>query len=266
VSMTASRTSNGWRSSFIFSTLLSFWFFLRVSTHGLPRNPVQPALVLLQAGPAPRPGVLFRRYGPGLRLAPYALVAPLQERVHGYVVLLNVPPDLLGAPAGERRYLGCSVAPLPGHHPRARPLRRLLPPYPRHPRLVPLKSPLKRLYLPYLTAQIRRATPHPLPVTLHLLLYREPGLQNLQRKLVTPHHLLTELVGLLEEEASVYGEDGHLVGNLGDHVYKRHPLRTTEGSRERKPRAVGLDSPLQDLLGLSTFEVLSLPRQLPRAG
>src|ERR671911_1621311 len=242
--MTASRTSNGWRSSFIFSTLLSFWFFLRVSTHGLPRNPVQPALVLLQAGPAPRPGVLFRRYGPGLRLAPYALVAPLQERVHGYVVLFDVPPDLLGAPAGERRYLGRPVAPLPGNHTRTHPLRRLLAPYPRHPRLVPLQSPLQRLYLPHLAAQVRRACPHPLPVTLYLLLHGELGPQHLQRQPIAPHHLLAELVGLLKEEARVYGKDGHLVGDLRDHVYKGHPLGPPEGGRERKPLPVGLDRPL----------------------
>src|SRR5215207_644198 len=264
--MTASRTSKGWRSSLIFSTLLSFWFFLRVSTHGLSRDPVQPALVLLQTRPTRRSRILLRRYGPSLRLTPYALVAPLQERVDGYVVLGNVAVDPLFLHEGERRDLSRTVVSLPGNHPRARPLRRLFPPYPCHPRFVPLKSPLKRLYLPYLTAQVRRATPHPLPVTLHLLLYREPRLQNLQRKLVTPHHLLTELVGILEEKAGVYGEDGHLVGDLGDQVYKRHPLRTTERSRERKPGAVGLDSPLQDLLGLSAFEVLRLPRQLPRAG
>src|ERR687893_1827593 len=188
--MTASRTSNGWRSSLIFSTLLSFWFFLRVSTHDLSREPVQPALVLLQTRPTPRSRVLLRCYGPGLRLTSYALIAPLQERVDGYVVLGNVAVDPLLLHEGKRRDLSRTVVPLPGNHPRARPLRRLLPPYPCHPRFVPLKSPLKRLYLPHLAAQIRRATPHPLPVTLNLLLHRESGPQDLQRQLVASHHLL----------------------------------------------------------------------------
>src|SRR5918992_1641337 len=209
--MTASRTSNGWRSSFIFSTLLSFWFFLRVSTHGLPRDPVQPALVLIQTRPTPRSRVLLRRHRPGLRLAPYALVALLQKRVRGYVMLGNVAVDPLLLHEGKRRYLGCSVAPLPGHHPRAHPLRRLLPPYPRHPRLVPLQSPLQRLYLPHLAAQLRSARPHPLPVTLYLLLHRQFGPEHLQRQPIAPHHLLAKLVGLLEEKARVYGKDGHLV-------------------------------------------------------
>src|SRR5918993_1782462 len=177
--MIASRTSNGWRSSLICSTLLSFWFFLRLSTHGLPRNPVQAALGLLRPRPAPRPRLLLRGDRPRLRFAPYALVAPLQERVDGHTVLLDVPPHLLGTPTGQRRYLGGRVAPLPGEHPRARPLRRLLAPYPRHPRLVPLQSPLQRLYLPHLAAQLRRARPHPLPVTLYLLLHRQFGPEHL---------------------------------------------------------------------------------------
>src|ERR671921_763200 len=205
------------------SALFSVSLPLRMPTWCPPFCPVQTALGLLRPRPAPRPRIVLRGDRPGLRLAPYALVALPQQRVDRHVVLLDVPPHLLGTPAGQRRYLGRRVPPLPADHPRARPLRRLLAPYPRHPRLVPLQSPLQRLYL---------------------LLHGELGPQHLQRQPIAPHHLLAELVGLLKEEARVYGKDGHLVGDLRDHVYEGHPLGPPEGGRERKPLSVGLDRPL----------------------
>src|SRR5919112_373085 len=195
------------------SALFSVSLPLRMTTCCPPFCPVQTTLGLLRPRPAPRPRIVLRGDRPGLRLAPYALVALPQQRVDGHVVLLDVPPHLLA-------------------------------PYPRHPRLVPLQSPLQRLYLPHLAAQVRRARPHPLPVTLYLLLHGELGPQHLQRQPIAPHHLLAELVGLLKEEARVYGKDGHLVGDLRDHVYEGHPLGPPEGGRERKPLPVGLDRPL----------------------
>src|SRR5215207_5242987 len=169
--MIASRTSSGCLWSFICSTLLSFWFFLRVSIrHGLPFDPVQPALGLLHARPAPGPRVLVGRHRPGLGLASYALVTLPEKRVDGDVVLLHVLPDLLVAPTRERRYLRGLVSILPEGYLRVGALRCLRPPDAGHPRVVAFKGPLQRFYLTYLAAEVRRARPHPLAVPLDLLL------------------------------------------------------------------------------------------------
>src|SRR5215210_3265017 len=136
--MIASRTSRGWRSSFICSTLLSFWFFLSVSTYDLSVNPVQAAFGLLHPRPAPGPGILVRRHRSGLGLAPDALVAPLEQWVYGHVVLGDVLVDPLLRHKGERRDLGRPVALLPGDHPRVGSLGGLLPADAGHPRVVVL--------------------------------------------------------------------------------------------------------------------------------
>src|SRR5918999_274490 len=127
------------------STSLSFWFFLSVSTYDLPIDLVQATLRLLQPRPAPGARILVRRYGPSLRLAADALVALPEQRVHGHVVLLDVLPDLLGAPAREGRYLGGPVPLLPSDSPGIGPLGRLLPANTGHPRVVALQGPLQGL-------------------------------------------------------------------------------------------------------------------------
>src|SRR4051812_17728340 len=178
--MTDSRTSSGCLSSFIRSTLLSFWFFLRVSIrHSLSIDPVQPALGLLHARPAPGTRVLVGRHRPGLGFAPYALVTLLEKRAYGNVVLLHVLPDLLVTPARERRYLRSLISILPEDYLRIRPLGCLLPPDAGHPRIVSFEGPLQGLYLTYLAAEVWRARPHPLAVPLDLLLDGESRSQDL---------------------------------------------------------------------------------------
>src|ERR687886_231163 len=102
VSITASRTSRGWRSSLIFSTLFSFWFFLRNCTSSLPRDPVQAAFGLLHARPTAGPDVLVRLHRPGLRLASDALVALPEEGIYGDIMLSYVLHYLLVTPARKR--------------------------------------------------------------------------------------------------------------------------------------------------------------------
>src|SRR5918997_786512 len=177
--MIASRTSRGWRSSFICSTLLSFWFFLSVSMYDLPIDPVQATFGLLDPRPASGPGILVRRHRASLGLASDALVAPLEQRVYGHVVLGDVLVCPLLRHKGERRDLGRPVTLLPGNHPRVGPLGGLLAPDAGHPRVVVFQCPLQRLYLSPLAPQIRTAGTHPLAVALDLLLDRELGPQNL---------------------------------------------------------------------------------------
>src|SRR5918997_3183823 len=261
--MIASRTSRGWRSSFICSTLLSFWFFLSVSTYDLPINPVQATFGLIGLRPTPGPRILVRRHRPGLRLASDALVAPLKQRVYGHVVLGDVRVCPLLRHKGERRDLGCPVALFPSDHLRVGSLGGLLSANTGHPRVIVLQRPFQRLYLPHLAAQVRAAGTHPLAVTLNLLPDRKLRSKHLQRQLVAPHDLLAKLDGLPEKEARVYGEDGDLVGNLGDHVYESHPLWPSKRGREREPVAVGRNSPLDGLPRRGSLQVLRLPRQLP---
>src|SRR5918997_6970880 len=227
--MIASYTSSGCRSSFILSTLLRVWPSLRncmekkplvdvlhvqirnsglrtrvpgvtvlARGHGVAVLPVQPTLVLVEPGPASGPGVLVRVHGPRLRLAPDALVPLVEERVDRHLVLLDVIPHLLVRPVGERRDLGGPVALFPGDDPGAHPLGGLLPADTGHPGVVAAQGPLQRLDLADLAAQIGGAGAQLLTVALDLFLDGERGPQHLQRQLVAPHDLLTELRGLFE--------------------------------------------------------------------
>jgi hypothetical protein len=49
---------------------------------------------------------------------------------------------------------------------------------------------------------------------------------------------------------------GDLVGDLGDHVQKRHPLAPAERGRERQALTVGLDRPRYDLPRVGALQKL----------
>src|SRR5215213_10109924 len=104
--MIACRTSSGWRSSLISSTLFSFWFSLRIRTLYRTSHKVQTAFGFVHARPATRPGVLARGHRPGTRFAPYAAVTHAKEGVERHVVSPHVLVDLVCAPRRERRDLG----------------------------------------------------------------------------------------------------------------------------------------------------------------
>src|SRR5215217_103099 len=131
--MIAWRTSSGWRSSLIFSTLFSLWFSLRNRTLYRTSHKVQTAFGFLATRPATRPGVLARGHRPGTRLAPYAAVTHAKKRIEWYVVPPHVLLDLVRAPAGERRDLGDPEVFVKGHNRCIRPLRCLIPAYPSNP-------------------------------------------------------------------------------------------------------------------------------------
>src|SRR5919112_2136045 len=260
--MTAPYTSSGWRSCLIFSTLFKVWSSLRnlmllnlrfwrgdlwdsgASAADIAAFEVDATLRFVGSGPTAGPGILVVVHGPRLRLAADALVALVQERVDGHVVRPHVVPHLRFCPVRHGRYLGGLVALLPGDYLRARPLGCLLPANARHPGVVAVQRLLEWFDLADLAAQVRGAGAHLLAITLYLLLDRELGLQDLHRQLVAPHDFFAELGGLLEDKARVDGEDGDLVGDLGDHVQKRHPLATAERGREGQALTVGLYSPL----------------------
>src|SRR5215212_7260230 len=223
--------------------------------HGLAVVPVQPTLVLVEPRPATGPRVLVRMHGPRLRLAPDAPVPLVQQRVDRNVVRFNVVPHLLFRPVGERCDLGRPVALLPRDDPRVRPLGGLLSPDACHPGVIATQGPLEWLDLADLAAQLGRARAHLLAVALDLFLQRERRLQDLQRKLVAPHDLLAELRSLPEDKASVDGEDGHFVGDLGDHVNERHTLAAPERGREREPAAVGVYGPLDYVLRVGSLQM-----------
>src|ERR671939_123977 len=122
VFMTASRTSSGWRSSFIFSTLFSLWPSLRNRTYRLPSYPVKPTLGLFQIRPTSGPVLLVGRYRAGLGLAADALVTLFEQRVDGNVVLGDVLVDPFLFHEGERGDLGRPETAIPGNDGRVRPL------------------------------------------------------------------------------------------------------------------------------------------------
>src|SRR5918997_920028 len=270
--MTAPYTSRGWRSCLIFSTLFKVWSSLRnlmllnlrfwrgdlwnsgARAADLAAFDVDAALRFVGSGPPSGPGILVVVHGPRLRLAADALVALMQERVHGHVVLPHVIPHLRFRPLRHGRYLSGLVAFLPGDDLRARPLRGLLPANACHPGVVAVQGLLQGFDLADLAAQVRGAGAHLLAVTLYLLLDRELGPQDLDRQLVAPHDLLAELGGILEDKARVDGEYGDLVGDLGDHVQQRHPLAPTKRSREGQPITVSLHGPRDYLLRVGPLQ------------
>src|SRR3712207_7040665 len=93
--MIAWRTSSGWRSSFIFSTLFSLWFSLRLRTLYRTSDKVQTAFGLVHARPATRAGVLARGHRPGTRFAPYAAVTHAKKWVERHIVPPHVLIDLV---------------------------------------------------------------------------------------------------------------------------------------------------------------------------
>src|SRR5215211_9351760 len=124
--MIAWRTSSGWRSSLILSTLFSLWCSLRNRTLYRTSHIVQTAFGFLATRPATRPGVLARGHRPGTRFAPYAAVSHAEKGIERYLVLPHVLIDLVHAPGRERRNLGDPEVLVVSHHRRARPLRRLV--------------------------------------------------------------------------------------------------------------------------------------------
>src|SRR5829696_3367535 len=172
--MIAWYTSSGCRSSFIFSTLFSLWFSLRIRTLYRTSHKVQTAFGFVHTWPATRPGVFIIRNWLRARRAAYALVSSPKEWVDGEAPLAHVLLDFLCAPVHQRCYLHDTEALLPTQHGRSRPLRRLVAADPRHPRtVVPQKTPL-RLDLAYLAAKVRSTAVELRPVALDLLLYRQP--------------------------------------------------------------------------------------------
>src|SRR5215210_5745079 len=204
---------------------------------------VDAALRLVGSRPPAGPGILVVVHRPRLWLAADALVALMQERVDGHVVRPHVVPHLRFRPVRHGRYLGGLVALLPGDDLRACPLRGLLPADAGHPGVVAVQRPLQGFDLADLAAQVRGAGAHLLAEALYLLLDRQLGLQDHDRQLVAPHDLLAEVGGLLENKTRVDGEDGDLVGDLGDHVQQRHPLATAERGGEGQALTVSLHSP-----------------------
>src|SRR5215210_2648369 len=224
------------------------------------------ALGLVGAGPPAGPGILVVVHGPRLRFAADALVALMQEWVDGHIVRPHVIPHLLFRPVGHGRYLGGPVALLPGDDIGVSPLWSLLPADARHPGVVAVQGLLQGFDLADLAAQVRGTGAHLLAVALHLLLDRELGLQDLYRQFVVTYDRFTELGGLLEDKARVDGEDGDLVGDLGDHVEKRHPLAPAERGREGQAVTVSLDSPLYNFPRVCALELLRGPLERFQTG
>src|SRR3712207_5595550 len=215
--MIARRTSSGCRSSLIFSTLFSLWFSLRIRTLYRTSHKVQTAFGFVHARPATRPGVLARGHRPGTRFAPYAAVTHAKKWVERYVVPPHVLIDLVRDPGRERRDLGHPKVLVEINDRRARPLLRLVPPDPRHPRAItPQETPL-RLDLAYLAAEVRRTAVELRPPTRDLLLDREPRHEDLERQRIPSHGLLTETHRLLKQKPGVQRKDLRLVGDAREH-------------------------------------------------
>src|ERR1035441_5241167 len=66
---------------------------------------MQPAFSLAQPGPAPCPGIFARLDGARAVRATDARIIPIMERVVRHAVLVEVAPNLLRSPVGNRIHL-----------------------------------------------------------------------------------------------------------------------------------------------------------------
>src|SRR5438552_13857697 len=138
------------------------------------------ALQLVRPGPATRPLLLVRRGRPRARDAADRTVTRLVQWVVGNLVHLDVRPDPLLVPIGERVELPRLVARRPVDLRRARAARRLVAADSGDPRVVGLERTQERLDLADATAAVGIALPQVRPLGAMLLRNRrDRGLDQL---------------------------------------------------------------------------------------
>src|ERR1700751_3157826 len=113
---------------------------------------VDPALDFVGAGP---PSLASRSWL-GARRAADRGVAKVMQRVVGKVVLVDVSPQVLLRPVGQRVDLPDAPALVPLELGRVRARRRLLTADPRDPRLNSLERPFERIHLGHAAAVLSR--------------------------------------------------------------------------------------------------------------
>ena len=214
---------------------------------------VDPALELVRAGPAARPLLLVRRDRPGAGNAADRAVARLVERVVGNLVHLDVGPDALLVPVGERVHLPDAVPLRPLELRRLGAARRLVAADARDPGVVRLERREQRLDLADVTAPVGVALPEVRPLLAMLLGDRE----HRRREQVEPVALdepVASLVRLAEEELRVELDDRQVEPELGDHVHERRRLLLPRAG-EAQLVAVLLVDPDEELLGAHRLEI-----------
>src|SRR5881397_4339897 len=131
---------------------------------------VQPALGLGEPGPAPGPGILAGLHRAGAVGAAYARIVLVVERVVGDLVQLDVRPDVLGLPPGERVELDQPELGVPFDQLGVRARRGLLASDAGDPGLVTFQGTRQRLHLPLVAALVRPAHPELVAELFGLLL------------------------------------------------------------------------------------------------
>src|SRR6188508_1970242 len=184
---------------------------------------VKPALQLVRAGPAACPFLLVGRDGPGAGDAADRTISGLVQRVVGNLVHLDVGPDLLLVPVGERVELPDTVALRPLELRGLGAARRLIAPDARDPGVVGLEGGQQRLDLPDVTAAIGVALPEIRPL-LAMLLRNGQHRRGTELEPVALDEAVARLVRLAEEELRVELDHGQVEPELGDHVHEHRRL------------------------------------------
>src|SRR6266536_342737 len=163
---------------------------------------MDPALELVRARPAAGAFFLVRRDRPRAGDAADRAVAGLVQRVVGNLVDLDVGPDPLLVPVGERMNLPDTVALRPLQLRRALAARRLVSADARDPGLVGLERRQQRLALADVAAAVRVALPEVRTLLAVLLRDRQHRRRD-ELQAVALDEPIPRLVRLAEEELGV---------------------------------------------------------------
>src|SRR5579884_3070982 len=200
---------------------------------------VQTALGLLLPGPAPLATVAGTRAGG----APDRGVAAVVQWVVGQVVRVDVAPEILLGPVGQRVDLPDLPRAVTVELWRGGPRGRLLAANPRDPGLDAVERALERLHLRVAAAALERP--------------RLVGAARVEDLDGHPEALLEALPGLErlgEEDAGVDREHARVRAGLGEHVHE-HRLLLLEGAGRDQPGVEAVDGVGDDLLRGGAFQV-----------
>src|SRR5882724_6523334 len=214
---------------------------------------VNATFELVRAGPAAGALLLVGRGRPGAGNAADRAIARLVQRVVRNLVDLDVGPDALLVPVGERVEFPDAVAVRPLQLRRRRAARRLVSADAGDPAVIRFERLQQWLDLADVAAAVRVAFPEIRALALVLLGDRD-HLRALEREPVALDKPVARLVALAEEELRVQLDHGDVEPELRDHVHQHRRLLLPRACQAELVAEL-LVPPAKELLGRHRLEV-----------
>src|SRR6266566_9621766 len=214
---------------------------------------VDAALELVRTGPAAGALLLVGRSRAGARDAADRAIPGLVQRVERNLVDLDVGPDALLVPVGERVELPDPVTLRPLELRRSGAARRLIAADAGDPGVVGAERFEQRLNLADMAAAVRIRFPEVRTLALVLLGHRD-HLRALELEPVALHQTVPRLVALAAEKLRVELDHGDPEAELRDHVHEHRRL-LLPGAGQAELVAVLLVAPAEQVFGGHRLEV-----------